>query len=214
METCAIFVQANPGSNEPLKRACLPHHQYSDHEALHALLEGREDGLDHFFQAYYSHLTYFAYKLVHDEFLAEEIAAEAFVKLWNNRDRLSMEGSIKAWLYNTVRNASIDHLRKVKRLRVAESGLQTTETIEASVLQKLIETETIRQVIVTLDYLPPKCREVFRMFHFEGKSYQEIARELNISPHTVRNQKERATRLLKKKINLLSMIILFIAILH
>jgi RNA polymerase sigma-70 factor (family 1) len=125
---------------------------------------------------------------------------DAFTKLWQSRQTLATEGSIKAWLYSAVRNASIDHLRKVKRLRVSESGLQSATTIEQSVVHTIIQTETIDHIVQTIGKLPPQCRRIFRLFYLQGKSYNEIAQELNLSPQTVRNQKQRATKLLRKMI--------------
>jgi RNA polymerase sigma factor (sigma-70 family) len=106
----------------------------------------------------------------------------------------------KSWLYSAVRNASIDHLRKVKRLRVSESGLQSATTIEQSVLNTIVQTETIEHIVQTIGKLRPQCRRIFRLFYLQGKSYNEIAQELNLSPQTVRNQKQRATKLLRKMI--------------
>ncbi|HWI93529.1 MAG TPA: RNA polymerase sigma-70 factor [Flavisolibacter sp.] len=166
-------------------------------DALLALKEGREEGLQYFFDNYYSCLQFFAQKIIHDPLLAEEVVADAFIKLWERRAILSTEGSIKSLLYTTVKNGCIDHLRKVKRMRVNELGLQSINTIEPCVLHSIVETETVQQIVDTLEKLPPKCRQVFQLFYLQGKSYDEIARELNLSPHTVRSQKQRATRLLK-----------------
>jgi RNA polymerase sigma-70 factor (family 1) len=168
--------------------------------ALQALIRGREDGIDFFFQQYYTQLCYFAGTLLNDDCLAQEITSDAFTKLWQSRQTLATEGSIKAWLYSTVRNASIDHLRKVKRLRVSQSGLESATTIEQSVLHTIIQTETIDYIIQTIGKLPPKCGRIFRLFYLHGKSYNEIAQELNLSPQTVRNQKQRAAKLLRKMI--------------
>jgi RNA polymerase sigma-70 factor (family 1) len=173
---------------------------YTANNALQALIRGREEGIDFLFQQYYTQLCYFAGSLLNDDFLAQEITSDAFTKLWQNRQTLATEGSIKAWLYSTVRNASIDHLRKVKRLRVSESGLQSATTIEQSVLHTIIESETIDRIIETIGKLPPQCRRIFRLFYLHGKSYNEIAQELNLSPQTVRNQKQRAAKLLRKMI--------------
>jgi RNA polymerase sigma-70 factor (family 1) len=168
--------------------------------ALQALIRGREEGIEFFFQEYYTQLCYFAGTLLNDDCLAQEVTSDAFTKLWQTRQSLATEGSIKAWLYSTVRNASIDHLRKVKRLRVSESGLQSATTIEQSVLHTIIESETIDHIIETIGKLPPQCRRIFRLFYLHGKSYNEIAQELNLSPQTVRNQKQRAAKLLRKMI--------------
>jgi RNA polymerase sigma factor (sigma-70 family) len=118
--------------------------------ALQALIRGREEGIEFFFQEYYTQLCYFAGTLLNDDCLAQEVTSDAFTKLWQTRQSLATEGSIKAWLYSTVRNASIDHLRKVKRLRVSESGLQSATTIEQSVLHTIIESETIDHIIETI----------------------------------------------------------------
>jgi RNA polymerase sigma-70 factor (family 1) len=168
--------------------------------ALQALIRGREEGIDFLFQQYYTQLCYFAGTLLNDDFLAQEITSDAFTKLWQSRQTLATEGSIKAWLYSTVRNASIDHLRKVKRLRLSESGLQSATTIEQSVLHTIIQTETIDHIVQNIGKLPPQCRRIFRLFYLHGKSYNEIAQELNLSPQTVRNQKQRAAKLLRKMI--------------
>jgi RNA polymerase sigma-70 factor (family 1) len=168
--------------------------------ALQALIRGREEGLGFFFQEHYTQLCYFAGTLLNDDCLAQEVTSDAFTKLWQTRQTLATEGSIKAWLYSTVRNASIDHLRKVKRLRVSESGLQSATTIEQSVLHTIIQTETIDHIVQTIAKLPPQCRRIFRLFYLHGKSYNEIAQELNLSPQTVRNQKQRAAKLLRKMI--------------
>jgi RNA polymerase sigma-70 factor (family 1) len=168
--------------------------------ALQALIRGREDGIDFFFQQYYTQLCYFAGTLLNDDCLAQEITSDAFTKLWQSRQTLATEGSIKTWLYSTVRNASIDHLRKVKRLRVSQSGLESATTIEQSVLHTIIQTETIDYIIQTIGKLPPQCGRIFRLFYLHGKSYNEIAQELNLSPQTVRNQKQRAAKLLRKTI--------------
>jgi RNA polymerase sigma-70 factor (ECF subfamily) len=169
-------------------------------DALLSLKEGREEGLHYFFDHYYNCLQFFAQKILHDALIAEEVVADAFIKLWERRAILSSEGSIKSLLYTTVKNGCIDHLRKVKRMRVNEQGLQSINTIEPCILQSIVETETVQQIVDTLEKLPPKCRQVFKLFYLQGKSYDEIARELHLSPHTVRSQKQRATRLLKAMI--------------
>jgi RNA polymerase sigma-70 factor (ECF subfamily) len=171
---------------------------YTDNDALQALINGRQEGLGFFFKQYYSQLCYFAGTLLNDECLAQEISSDAFTKLCQSSQSLATEGSIKAWLYSTVRNACIDHLRKVKRLRVSEPGLRSSSTIEQSVLHTITQTETINQIVYTIDKLPPQCGRIFTMFYIQGKSYNEIAKELNLSPQTVRNQTQRAAKLLRK----------------
>jgi RNA polymerase sigma-70 factor (ECF subfamily) len=181
---------------------------FNTENALQALIQGREEGLHFFFENYYSYLNFFAQKLLHDPLLAEEMVSDAFIKLWEKRMELSMEGSIKSLLSTIVRNNCINQLRKAQRMRIGERGLENTETTEQSVLHTIVETETVKEIIHTLDRLPPKCRQVFTLFFLHGKSYKEIADELQLSPHTVRSQKQRAVRLIKKMITPLCLLLM------
>jgi RNA polymerase sigma-70 factor (family 1) len=173
--------------------------QYSTEEALGALMAGKEDALDHYFRLHFDSLTWFAFKLLGDKPTAEDVAAEAFVKLWKHRFQLSGTGSIKAWLFMSVKNSCMDQLRKLKRIRVHQSGLKSAEVSEDSILQSMIEAETFRQILDCVDLLPPRIREVFQLFYFQGMSYEQIASLLHTSPNTVRNQRARAIEILREK---------------
>lgn len=123
------------------------------------------------------------------------------MRLWNNREKLNNPGSVKSYLFRTVRNASIDHLRRKDREEKGKRSLiQLHPLHEKDILAGMIETETYIQIHRAIESLPPKCREVFKRFYIEGKSYQEIADELQISVHTVCNQKARALKLFREKL--------------
>jgi RNA polymerase sigma-70 factor (family 1) len=173
-------------------------------ETLSFLNQGKEVGLQTLFQLYFKPLCFYAHKLTRDAALAEELAQDVFVAFWERREEfyVSEEARVKSWLYTTLRNRAIDHLRKVKRMRVGMEGLQrggAEEVVTQNALSYLIETETVHQVLRTLELLPPRCREVFRLYYLKGLSYEEIAQEMKITERTARNQKGRAVQLLKEK---------------
>lgn len=176
-------------------------HDIDADEAFFSLQQGREEGLDYYFRAHYRPLSYFAYKLLEDASLAEEVAAEAFVKLWEHRGTLSSGTGVKAWLFRTVRNASLDYLRATRRLRIGRTGLEAaSEVAEASALHHLIETEMVQQILTTLESLPNGSRKIFRLFYLEDKNLKEIAEELQVSVSTVKSQKARALNILRSKL--------------
>lgn len=186
---------------------------YQEEEAFAALQKGEEKGLDFFFNRYYTPLLLFAVSLTHNRPLAQEIASEAFVKLWCNKETIPEWRKVKFLLFRIARNAAIDYLRQQKvYLRVTNELHYSGETSERSVLPKLIETETYQQLYLLLTKLPPKCREIFQMFYFQDKAIKEIAAELNISVNTVKTQKKRAIQLLRQSraALLLEMILLFL----
>jgi RNA polymerase sigma-70 factor (family 1) len=174
---------------------------YTEEDAKLALLHGKEEGLNYYFQHYYTPLSYLAFRLLGNSQAAEEIAAEAFVKLWGHRHRLTEEGSIKAWLNKTVRHACIDQLRRVKRMAVTDTGLACgLPAEEKNVLHCMIEAELLQQVLEAAKALPAGCRLMFEKYYVEGKTPNEIAAELNVSVSTVNSQKARALELLRKKL--------------
>jgi RNA polymerase sigma-70 factor (family 1) len=177
----------------------------SDAEALSSLLQGKEGGLNYLYRAYHRALTHFATQILTDTDTAEDLVEDAFIKLWERRAVLTITGSIRAYLYTTVRNASIDHLRREKlKVGYVKEIQATVEKEEPPVVHRIIEAETLRQVYASMQTLPPKCGQVFRMFYLEEKSLNEIASELNLSLSTVKSQKGRAVRLLRQKLSHLS----------
>jgi RNA polymerase sigma-70 factor (ECF subfamily) len=168
------------------------------HHAFTALQNGDEKGLAYYFNKYYASLAYFSYNITASETVSEEIVAEGFLKLWNNRTCLQQETHVKHYLFRVVRNDSINYLREKKKNRQRENTLlQLMPLSEEQILEKWVETETYHQLFLAYESLPEKCRHVLEMFYFEGKSVKQIAKELSISTNTVKSQKQRALQLLR-----------------
>lgn len=171
----------------------------TEEEAFIALQGGLEKGLKYFYAAYDTALIYFSLHVTKDEGAAEDIAAEAFIKLWEARETITHPKAVKAFLYQVVRNGSIDFVRTKKR--------------EASHLQNLVElypanevelnsfevsAETHRLIYASIKNLPARCGAVFRKFYLERKTLPQIAEEMGVSVNTVRNQKVQALAILRK----------------
>jgi RNA polymerase sigma-70 factor (family 1) len=161
---------------------------------------GEEKGFDFFFNEYYAALSFFAFKILNDEAAAQDIVSDCYIRLWQRKEVFDAPGSIKSYLYTTIKNACIDLLRSNKRIQEHQKELSLlSPKFEQSIFHKLIEAEVMRLIVIARAKLPTKARRVFEMFYFEDKSYQEIAEELGISINTVKNQKIRAVKLLRKQ---------------
>ncbi len=119
---------------------------------------------------------------------AEEVVQEAFVCLWEKRERWRENGSIQALLFTLTRNGAIDTLRRRRRetplneglsLGVSAPGPTPFETTQERELWEIAEA-AVRQ-------LPPRRQEVFRLVREGGLSYQEVSDLLGISRQTVAN---------------------------
>ena len=90
--------------------------QYNEDDYLAFFKAGQERGLAWFFELYYPSLVNFSQGYVKHLPVAEDIAGEAFVKLWQRRESFESHYSIRAFLFVVVRNACISHIRKYKRI--------------------------------------------------------------------------------------------------
>ena len=202
LESLIINPQANDVIEESHPNQRMPKgrdHNWND--TMQGLRLGREDAFDRIFVELYGTLCLFAANITGHQSVAEDIVGEAFIKIWERKTDFIHFLSLRAFLYTTVRNASLDWLRKTqardKRLRAA---LPIFEQPEKTSLEQLITAETYRELYSAISTLPAQCRDVIHLSYLERKSLREVAVTLNIAVGTVKSQKSRGLVLLKKKL--------------
>ena len=161
----------------------------------HTILSGDGDKeLEKKFIAVFNACEYKLYTLVlrltkSDQY-AKDIVQEVFLALWDHRAHLASLGNPEAWLYRVTENKVVDFLRKAavnERLkRVLQQNLQEGVNNEGIGLMDAKECELI--IRKAIESLPPKRRLIYELHREKGLSYQEIADELRVSRHTVKNQ--------------------------
>lgn len=149
--------------------------------------EGNIKEFELLFKKYYEPLCRYAIGIVKDMDVAEEIVQELFYGYWKNRETLSIQLSLNAYLYRSVKNNSLSYLRQQSvRQRYAEKAKsEFNESESITVEDELVAEELSKVIDETLHQLPERCSTVFQMSRFEGKKYQEIADKLAISIKTV-----------------------------
>jgi RNA polymerase sigma-70 factor (ECF subfamily) len=170
-------------------------------EIIPAFNKGVPEALHTLVKEYYKPLCLFADRLIKDSAAAEDIVGETFVKLWNRKGDFETVSNIKAFLYITVRNASLNFLKQAKRESLSKKQLAyIAGGQEEFVLNEMIRSEVLREIMLEIERLPEQCGKVLKLGYIEGLKNQEIADLLHISVHTVKNQKARAIQLLKIKL--------------
>jgi len=129
---------------------------------------------------------------------AEDITSEIFLRLWKTRDKWDTITNVRAFLYVSARNKCFDYLKFQKRRTSNQKEIAyLMENEHAHILYSEIEAEIIKQVKKEIENLPQNCKEVFRMYFFEGKKNPEIAEKLSLNDKTVRNLKSLALKAIK-----------------
>ncbi len=151
--------------------------------------------IEDLFRLNYRPLCMFALHYLQDADLVEDVVQECFTVLWEKLEQGADVANRRAYLYMSVRNRCLDHLRR--------KGLPT-ESLKPYDTYGIIDDDDAEERSVmeaklwtAIDSLPEKCRQVFLMSKRHGLKYEEIAEELGLSVNTVRNQISKALNVLK-----------------
>ena len=153
-----------------------------------------------FFDEYYSSLCLYANSVVSDLELSQDIVSDCFLRIWERKEAIHIEFSMKNYLLLSVRNSIYSYLRSPESrktdLDLIIGRLENTP-IEEYDLEK---DETILQVYKFIEELPEQRKKILELAAFKGLSYKEIAEMLGISVNTVKTQMSRAYLFLRDRL--------------
>ncbi len=150
------------------------------------------------FREHFTGLCYFAQKYLGDLDSSKEIVHDVFVRLWENRDAFDFDKPAKSYLFTSVYNRSMNHIRDQKKFMHSDDPQVNADIVDDGEFADNLEVSELEAKIKqSLDELPGKCKDVFLMNRFEGKKYAEIAEDLGISVKTVEAHMSKALKLLK-----------------
>lgn len=153
------------------------------------------DLLEELYRKYHRGALLYCTALCGDPYLAQDIAAEAFVKAY-----LSLPGDIPSfryWLLRVCKNLWYDHLRSEKQMTVTElpPALTDGSTPESSYIRK----EQLQFLWRAIARLSPMDRELLTLYYFSDVPLQEAARLLGKSYPAVRQRIQRLRQTLKQE---------------
>jgi RNA polymerase sigma-70 factor (ECF subfamily) len=167
------------------------------------LLDGIRNADHNVFTALYSRhfqgLSLASMKYVKDSAVAEEIVQDVFLKLWEDPGHILNAVSLKAYLYRSVINHSINYINRQKN--IAQHHLRMADEISHAYIETMIEDHALKELLYReIEQLPEQCRKVFKMSRFQDMKYREIAAALGIAEKTVENHIVNALRTLRANI--------------
>jgi RNA polymerase sigma-70 factor (family 1) len=150
-----------------------------------------------FFQ-YYPALVIFAGRYIKQEDAAKDIVQNVFVKIYERRSKILLHSDIKYYLYKAVYNECVTEARRVATQKKHLGIVQKSEPGILSFDEGVEQTENERKLLLAIEKLPLKCKEILIMSKLEGMTNHEIARQLDLSKRTVETQISRALKKLRK----------------
>lgn len=154
------------------------------------------------FKKHYKVLCYFAWEMVRDTDLAEDLVQDAFMAYLDHKHKISSEPmAIRAFLYSAIRNAIYNRNRKSKTIQKYLERQSFDEMDDTDYDHKIIRAEFMSEIARVVEGLPDSCQQIFKLSYLDGLSNQEIADQLAISINTIKTQKQRALRVLRQNIH-------------
>jgi RNA polymerase sigma-70 factor (family 1) len=144
------------------------------------------------------HLRTLAFRVTKCEAMAQDLVQDVFLKLWEQGHQFYQIENKEAWLYRVMENKLIDHLRKIAADRRMKAVVPGPGGDTGNETEKLLAArESGKHIARAIDNLPSQRRIIFRLNREQQLSHQQIAKELNISRHTVKNQLSSALHYLR-----------------
>jgi RNA polymerase sigma-70 factor (ECF subfamily) len=171
-----------------------------DKELYQKLQFGDEKSFRILFRKYYSAMCIYARQFLNDSELAEEIVQDMFVKVWEKREHLNIETSVKHYLFRSVKNHCLNQLQHEKIKRQYANTVIESANQEMNPEQCFMEVDLMQRIEKGIDSLPQKRQEIFRLSREHGLKYKEIAEKLNISVKTVEAQMGMALKHLREEL--------------
>jgi len=179
----------------------------TDQELVHLYIHGKETALTELITRHKSKIYTSIYLLVKDEYLAEDIFQDTFIKVIKTlkAGRYNEEGKFLPWVLRIGHNLVIDHFRKQKRSPMITNteGFDIFDVLgiyDESIEDKMVKEQTYNDLKTLIHLLPSEQKEVLIMRHYGDLSFKEIADLTDVSINTALGRMRYALNNLRKMI--------------
>ncbi len=166
-------------------------------QLFHRIKQGDVKAFEELFKQLYPSMCVVARDYVKDTGIAEDIAQEAFIKLWNSIEKYDEISSLKTFLYVMVKNLSLNYLTQAKMKGEYEESLPKEEALSFN--NRIIEEESYRLLQQAIEKLPTQSAKIMKL-SLNGLQNKEIAIRLDVSVNTIKTLKYNALKVLKKNL--------------
>jgi RNA polymerase sigma-70 factor (family 1) len=180
---------------------------------LESLSAGNHEAFREIFERYQGKVYNYALKICRENYLAEEVVQEVFLKIWACRVSFGSVEKLSSYIMVMARNQAFMALKRIAldHQCQAAKGNEWTEVYRATE-EVIAYHETNAILNNALNTLPPQQKAVYTMCHLEGFKHQEVADRLRISPLTVKSHLRYAVKAVRAMVISSLSILFFLAV--
>lgn len=161
---------------------------HNEKELLALASQADQGAFTTLFHMYKQKLYGYVLRLTESEMLAEDIVQDVFLKLWNDHDSLNTIDNFGSYLFRMSKNQVINHFKRMAHETLIVAELFQQNPAGHNETQEIVALKDIEKILGDiLEKLPPQQKSVYRLSREEGRTHDEIANLLKISPNTVKN---------------------------
>lgn len=158
--------------------------------------EGDEEAFKVLFDTYRPNIYTTVLRITNNEWLAEDIVQDTFVKVWINRHILTTIDNFETWLYVLSKNITLDLIKKQKNYKIfAQEEAKTALISVYPEADYLTQDKDFQHLLDNaIDRLPNKQKETYRLIREQYLKREEVAAILKVSPETVKSNLDQAMK--------------------
>lgn len=147
------------------------------------------------FDAFFPRSCAFAAQIVGDNGAGEDVAQETFLAIWQANGCFSNLQAFKVYLYSALKSRSLNYLKRHHETTDVEK-VKDHLPEESEIDYLLIEEEVRAMVLQQINRLTGTRKQIM-LLRLEGKSFDEISKELNLSINTIKTHRKESYRQLR-----------------
>ncbi|PCH67915.1 MAG: hypothetical protein COC06_10465 [Bacteroidales bacterium] len=182
---------------------------YNESDLIVRLNANDQFAFEVLFYKYKNKLKGFVIKLAPSQVDSDEIVQKVFIKVWVQRTKIDPRKSFSSFLFTIAKNEVIDQLRSSISKRIYFMGHEAIADLnisDQSVNETQLELE--QKVVELIKKIPERRRQIFELSRYDGLSYKQIAKELNISENTVDTQIRKSLNYLREELRKIKILLL------
>ena len=168
---------------------------------IELIRDGDEYAFELLFKEYYEALTRFAWRYVKSKAVAEGLVQDVYSDIWEDREELELNGSIRPYLYRVVRNHSLNYLKHQEVERKYDPlWMEQKEAPMVIYRDEKREKQIQKAIERAVEDLPERSKMTYKLHRHDGLTYQEIAEVMDVSVKTVESQMTRTLKILRERL--------------
>jgi len=202
MKNSALHLITDTSDSKPLELDDFSQwHNLSDEDLFVLICDGERDAFRLLVERLEAKSIHVARSYVRSFEVAREIVQEAFLKVYDSRDRYNPDHKFQPWFFRILRNHAVD---RVRRMAPGTPG-NTSELVgdyeanQGGPLHQASRVERLEMVRATLESLPLQSRQVLTLREFESLSCAEIGEKIGATAGTVRWRLHNARKLFREQ---------------